>query len=196
MLITKLEESGKSKVKVYIDNEYYFILYHKDLMIYQLAENEIIPDAVYQDIYKNTVLRRAKQKGLAILKFMDRTEQELALKLKQADYTDSIISEVIAYIKSYHYIDDERYAVNYIRSRKDSKSKRQIYAELIQKGIEKMYIEQAFCEEYEDEEEAIRKAIGKKTKDISSMTEEEKMKLTSSLYRKGFPLDLIKKYIS
>ena len=127
---------------------------------------------------------------------MDRTEQELILKLKQADYTDNIISDVITYIKKYHYIDDLRYAINYIRSKKDTKSKRQIYGELIQKGVTKENIEQAFCEEYEDEDTALQKAIKKKTNDINNLPEEEKVKLISSLYRKGFQLDSIKKYIN
>ncbi len=196
MIITKIEELDKGKVKIYIDNEFHFCLYHKDLKIYQLRENEEITDAVYQDIYKDTVLRRAKQKAFAILKFMDRTEQELIIKLKQADYSAGIITDVLTYINSYHYIDDARYAVNYIRSKKDSKSKRQIYAELIQKGIDKGNIEQAFSEEYENEEYAIQKAIGKKAKSLDDMTAEEKTKLIASLYRKGFQLDLIKKCIN
>lgn len=196
MTITKIEELDKGKVKIYIDNEYAFCLYHKDLNLYHVTENMEISDAVYQDIYKNTVLRRARQKALAILKFMDRTEQELIFKLKQADYTDAIVSDVLAYVNSFHYLDDERYAVNYIRFKKDTKSKRQIYAELIQKGIGKENIEHAFSEEYESEEAAVKKAIGKKTKTVDSMTEEEKAKLTASLYRKGFQLDLIKKYIN
>ena len=196
MIITKLEEIDKGKVKVYIDNEFYFCLYRKDLMVYQLGEKDIISDLVYQDIYINVLLRRAKQKALAILKYMDRTEQELILKLKQADYTDNIISDVITYIKKYHYIDDLRYAINYIRSKKDTKSKRQTYGELIQKGVTKENIEQAFCEEYEDEDTALQKAIKKKTNDINNLPEEEKVKLISSLYRKGFQLDSIKKYIN
>ena len=196
MIITKLEEINKGKVKVYIDNEFHFCLYHKDLMVYQLAETDIISDLVYQDIYINVILRRAKQKALAILKYMDRTEQELILKLKQADYADNIISDVITYIKKYNYIDDLRYSANYIRFKKETKSKRQIYGELIQKGVEKEYIEQAFCEEYEDEDAALQKAIKKKTNNINNLTKEEKLKLISGLYRKGFQLDSIKKYIS
>ena len=195
MTITKIEKLDKGKYKIYIDNEYCFCLYQKDLSLHHLNEYSDITDTVYQDIYQNTVLRRAKQKAMAILKFMDRTEQELIFKLKQADYSDTVISDALAYIKNFHYIDDERYALNYIRFKKDTKSKRQIYAELIQKGIDKRYIDQAFSEEYESEDSAVQKAIAKKTKDVDAMTEEEKTKLTASLYRKGFQLDLIKKYI-
>jgi regulatory protein len=196
MIITKLEEYEKGKTKVYIDEEYRFILYNKDLKCNHIEEQGSISEAVYEDIRINTVLRRAKQKAMAILKFMDRTEQELINKLKMADYTEDIISEVINYIKSYHYIDDMRYAINYIHSKKNNKSKRQIYSELVQKGIDKMYLEQAFNLEYEDEDIAIKRALAKKNTDICNLTENEKLKLAASLYRKGFQADLIKKYLN
>lgn len=196
MIITKLEEYEKGKIKVYIDEEYRFILYNKDLKCNHIEEQGSISEAVYEDIRINTVLRRAKQKAMAILKFMDRTEQELINKLKMADYTEDIISEVINYIKSYHYIDDMRYAINYIHSKKNNKSKRQIYSELVQKGIDKMYLEQAFNLEYEDEDIAIKRALAKKNTDICNLTENEKLKLAASLYRKGFQADLIKKYLN
>ncbi len=139
-------------------------------------------------------MRRAKQKAMAILKYMDRSEQELRQKLKQSDYTETIIEAAIEYVKKFHYLDDERYAMNYIRFKKNTKSKRQLQTELSQKGIRKEYIDLAFQEEYDDEELAIQKAVSKKTSDVDSLSQEEKMKLASSLYRKGFKMDLIQKY--
>ncbi|WP_313132167.1 regulatory protein RecX [Anaerocolumna sp.] len=194
MIVTKLEGLTKGKVKVYIDGEYHFLLYLEDIRVYKLQEDEPISEKVYTEIIENTVLRRAKQKAMAILKYMDRTEQELRQKLKQADYTETIIESAIDYVKKFHYLDDERYAMNYIRFKKNTKSKRQLQTELSQKGIRKEYIELAFEEEYDDEELAIQKAVAKKTTDIDSLSQEEKMKLASSLYRKGFKMDLIQKY--
>ncbi|MDU6264784.1 MAG: regulatory protein RecX [Anaerocolumna aminovalerica] len=194
MIVTKLEELEKAKVKVYIDGEFHFLLYRKDIKIYKLQENEQISDKVYEEIIENTVLRRAKQKAMAILKYMDRSEQELRQKLKQSDYTETIIEAAIEYVKKFHYLDDERYAMNYIRFKKNTKSKRQLQTELSQKGIRKEYIDLAFQEEYDDEELAIQKAVSKKTSDVDSLSQEEKMKLASSLYRKGFKMDLIQKY--
>lgn len=194
MIVTKLEGLGKGKIKVYIDGEFHFLLYRKDIQIYKLQENEQISEKVYKEIIEDTVLRRAKQKAMAILKYMDRTEQELRQKLKQADYTETIIESAIEYVKKFHYLDDERFAMNYIRFKKNTKSKRQLQTELSQKGIRKEYIDLAFEEEYDDEELAIQKAVAKKTLDIDSLSQEEKMKLASSLYRKGFKMDLIQKY--
>jgi len=197
MIITKLEriENGKGKIKVYIEDEYHFILYQKDLNNFRLEENSSITEIQYQDIYNNTVLRRAKQKALAILKYMDRTEQELIMKLKQYGCTEILTQDVLEYINKYHYIDDYRYAANYIRFRKNSKSKRQLSMELSQKGIAKEDIEQAFADEYDEEDGAIKKAIAKKCRDISILTYEEKQKLAASLYRKGFKMDIIQKYL-
>lgn len=196
MIITKLEDIGKGKVKVYINDEYHFLLYRKDIQIYGIKENECISDTLYEDIMVNTVIRRAKQKAFAILKTMDRTEQELSAKLKQAYYTEDVIIKVIEFMKSYHYIDDGRYAANYVYHKKNSKSKRQLQMELVQKGITQDIIEEAFSQEYENEETAIQKAINKKYKDVTNLTKEEKLKLTMYLYRKGFQMNLIKKYVT
>ncbi len=195
MIVTSLEPKEKGKYKVYIDEEFHFILYYKDLQKYGINHGTEMNGELYRDIYFNTVLRRGKQKALAILKYMDRTKQELILKLKQADYSDKVIEEVIAYVIKFHFIDDSRYAENYIRSRKDKKSKRQIITELSGKGIDKSVIEKVLSEEYDSEVEALKKAIEKKTKNLNELTKEEKIKFASSLYRKGFQMDLIRKYV-
>lgn len=195
MIITRLEELEKGKVKVYIDEEYHFLLYHKDIKIHHLELNEAISDITYKDILTNTVIRRAKQKAVAILKFMDRTEHELATKLKLAGYTDNVIITITEYVKDYHYIDDVRYAVDYIRFKKDNKSKRQLHTDLMLKGITKEIIENAFYEEYKDEDNAIQKAIAKKNKKVGDLDKEEKLKLSAYLFRKGYQIDLIKKYL-
>lgn len=196
MYISKLEEIDKNKIKVYIDDEYHFLLYKKDIKIHHLREEEEISDLKYEDILKNTVLRRGKQKALSILKYMDRSEQELRTKLKHAEYTDSNIEIILDYVKQYRYVDDERYAMQYIRYKKDNKSRKQLQMELIQKGIEKDQINAAFDEEYMDEDQAIIKAIAKKCKNIDELTYEEKMKISAYLYRKGFQVDIIKKYLN
>lgn len=195
MTITKFETKDKGKVKIYINGEYHFILYTKDIRTYHLQEGAEISEDVYRDIVVNTVQRRAKQKAMAILKYTDRTEYELKLKLKQADYTEEIISAAIDYVKAFHYLDDERFARNYVEYKKLSKSKRQIQMELMNKGVSKEYIELALEEEYTGEEDAIRKAIAKKTKNRDDLSKEEIMKVANYLYNKGFSMELIKKHL-
>lgn len=204
MIITDMIEifigrgNKKSAYKVYIDDDYAFLLYSQDIKTYQLEAGAEITSLLYDKIIKETVLRRAKQKALAILKHMDRTEKELYTKLKAAYYTDEIIESAMKYLKDYNYIDDERYALNYIRTRKNITSKLVIQYKLSQKGINKDISEKIMDMEYDSAEEdsdpeiiAINKAIRKKCKDTDSLTWEEKQKLMASLYRKGFDMGKI-----
>ncbi len=198
MTITKIEEIDKVKYKIYIDEDFAFILYKQDIKRYALYEGADLKELDYKKLLEETVLRRGKQKALAILKYMDRTEFELSNKLKQSGYTDNLVSEIIKYVKNYNYIDDNRYASTYVRYKKESKSKMIIKMELKQKGIASEIINQVIEEEYKEEDDdlAILKAIGKKTRDINNLSREDKVKLTGYLYRKGFTIELIKKYIN
>lgn len=186
MLVTKLEKIDQKRIKVYIDYEYAFLLYSPDIRRYRIEEEKEVSEEEYSEIIQETIYRRAKQKALAILKYMDRTENELAVKLKQAFYNDEIISRTIEYVKSYHYIDDERYAANYIAIKKNTKSKKQIQNELYRKGIDKVIVEQSLENLLKNDDIAIRKAIRKKTDDSSKLTSEQRLKIIASLYRKGF----------
>lgn len=196
MLITKLEKIDKKRTKVYIDYEYAFLLYPSDIRKYKIEEEQEITVEIYEEILEDTIYRRAKQKALAILKFMDRSESELVAKLKMAHYTEEIVNRTIEYVRSYHYIDDERYATNYIVSRKDTKSRKQIQMELLHKGISKEVIENIFPKNPDNDKEALKKAIRKKTDDIENLSMEQKQKLFASLYRKGFSYEDIARFLT
>jgi regulatory protein len=201
MVVTRFEELEQSKVKVYIDEEYAFLLYKKDIKRYKLEDGSVITSELYDKIIVDTVFRRAKQKAVAILQYMDRTEQELRKKLYEVGYTSSIIDRTLSYVNEYGYLDDERYAAAFVRSKMKTKSKLVIKTKLIQKGISKDIIDCIFMLEYGDGEQedpeliAIKKAISKKTKTPEDLTYEEKQKLLASLYRKGFDLSKIKQIL-
>ncbi len=202
MVVTQLEELEKSKFKVYIDYNYAFLLYRKDIEHYEVKEGCEIADYVYDKIIEDTVFRRAKQKALAVLKFKDRTEHELRGKLSDTGYPSEVIERTISYVKEYGYLSDERYIGAFVRDRMKVKSRRVIKTLLLQKGADKELVAQIMQEEYEqyDEEEdiemqAIIKAVSKKTKNKDELTVQDKQKMIASLYRKGFELDKIKKVI-
>jgi len=84
----------------------------------------------------------------------------------------------------------------------NTKSKRIIRMQLLQKGVKSELIDMLFLKEYskegvEDAEiAAIRKAITKKTKAPDTLTFQEKQKLMASLYRKGFDISKINQVLS
>lgn len=123
-----------------------------------------------------------------MLERMDRTEEQLREKLLGTKFEEEIVEQAIAYVKSYGYLDDERYVRNYISYRQSCKSRRQLINELkFKKGVSSEIIEKV-CEELEenDEKELIRKYLQKKQYSSYSCDKKEKEKLMAALIRKGF----------
>lgn len=203
MFVTQLEQIGQSKVKVYIDDNYVFMLYQKEVDHYKLKAGTSITNEDYENIIEDTVYKRAKLKALSVLKFMDRTEYELRQKLADAGFTEDIINRTISYVSGYDYLNDERYASNYVRNKMSTKSRLAIRTELLHKGIDKDILDRIIQTEYENDEleedaelTAIRKAVAKKTKSPGSLSPEQRQKLIASLYRKGFDISKIRQIIN
>jgi len=136
---------------------------------------------------KSEELCKAKHRALYLLERCDRTEQELRSKLSQ-NYEAETVEEAVEYVKQFRYIDDERYAVNYLNSRGRVKSRRMVEQELLyKKGISKEVLEAARQKaEAQDEGEQIRRWIEKKRIDPQLATRDELRKFYQFLMRRGF----------
>ena len=144
MLLTKIEQIDNKRFRIYVEEEFLLLLYVTDIRKHKLEEQmEITPEEVDR-IYTETVLRRAKMKAMLLLKSMDYSEKGLRDKLIRLYYPPKAIDDALEYVISYGYIDDERYARNYVRFKKDSQSRKQIEFTLQQKGVCKEYINIAF----------------------------------------------------
>lgn len=191
-----MEKGFRKQIRIYIDEEYCFSLYQNEVLRYQLEIGMEIEQVTYHEILEEAVYKRGRQKAMKLLERMDYTETELRRKLKQSSFTDDITDRVIDYINSYHYLNEERYVKNYLTYKKSTKSIRQIKMELKQKGVDSELIERHFEESKISDTEAIIKAIRKKTKaDIEDLTYEEKQKIASFLFRKGFREEDIRKQL-
>ena len=69
--------------------------------------------------------REARRKALRLLEHMDRTEKGLRDRLIQGGFSEEAAEDAVAYVKDYGYINDYRYALNYILYRIHSKSRRE-----------------------------------------------------------------------
>ena len=83
-------------------------------------------------------------------------------KLKQGGYPQACIDLALEYVKSFHYVDDYRYACTYINYRQDRMSRYQLKVKLYGKGIPGELIDRALEECYEgDEQEQIIRLLEK-----------------------------------
>lgn len=138
----------------------------------------------------NDTASHARKKAMSLLERQDRTEAQLRQKLQEQGYTEAVVENAIDYVKSFHYIDDKRYAENYICYRQDRKSKQQLKMELAKKGVCAEIIQAAMEEEYDaDERNMIRKLLEKKQYHKGQADAKETNRVMAYLLRRGFSYD-------
>lgn len=132
----------------------------------------------------------ATRKAMRLLEHMDRTEKGLRDKLRQSGFSQDAVDAALAYVQSYGYIDDSRYARTYIAYRMDSKSRQKIIQELIGKGVDKETAVAAWEEEAAlnspDERTLLIRTVEKKYAPGTELDEKEMRRLYGYLVRRGF----------
>lgn len=196
MNVTEIIEFTKKKVKIYLDGELAFALYKGELSTYNIKLNEQIGESDYETLVNEVLVKRAKLRAMNLLKSRSYTEQGIRQKLLDGCYPPSVIEKAVEYIKSYGYIDDLKYAKEFIRCYYITSSQKQIMFKLYNKGVLKDIIEQAFmeCEEEGillDEEDQILSYLKKKKVNLKECDFKQRQKLVSALYQKGYSYDNI-----
>lgn len=199
-MVTKVEPLTKTKFKVYLDGGFAFVLYKGELSRFGIREGVEIPEETVEKIRTEVILKRAKLRAMHLLTDMDRTEAALREKLRQGLYPEDAVEGAVRYVKSFGYLNDARYAENFVRSRRDSKSRKEIQALLQQKGVPAEQIQAAFeaCYDEKDghgEQEAIRKLLKKKRFSPEACDEPGMQKIYGYLARKGFRYDAVRQVI-
>lgn len=69
---------------------------------------------------KSDEILKAKKRAMLILQHNDRTEWELTDKLNKAGFSEEAVESAVEYVRSFHYIDDERYAKRFVEIYHDS----------------------------------------------------------------------------
>ena len=116
MIVTALEPVGKTRVQVFLDGEKAFVLYRNEAYRMGIREGESLSEQAYAEIMQEILPKRARLRCMNILKSADKTEWQLRAKLRQGGYPKEIEDIAIEYVRSFHYIDDVRYAGYYIES--------------------------------------------------------------------------------
>ncbi len=197
-----------------------FVLYTGEIRRLQISEGVDLSEDVLKEIYQEILSKRAKKRCMFLLKSMDRTIAQLRDTLKRDGYPDEITDEAMEYLASYHYIDDRRYAENYIRLQAGKKSMMQIRADLMRKGISRdlaaMLLDEYsdslkegsgdFCgsEAFDDSDseeqgpdlDAIRYLMKKRRFDPDTADEAESRRFIAYLMRRGFSLSDIRRALS
>ncbi len=195
--ITSITTVKNYKKKVCLSDGTDFVLYKKEVYAYGLKEDMEISDELYQRLLTEVFIPRAKSRAMHLLETIDRSEKQLRAKLRESGYPDEAINEAVAYVASYRYVDDERFARSYIRFYQESRSRVRVTQDLMKKGISREVIDRCMEEEYQQSQfELISRLLVKRHYDRTTATREEQAKMYRFLMQRGFASADIAKALS
>lgn len=178
---------GNGKVNIKFDDGTDIILYKGEMRRLGIQEGCDISEDTYRTIMEDILKKRAIKRAMHLLERQERTERQLFEKLSRNGYPNACIEAAISYVKSYRYVDDRRYAQNYIRFHQQKKSRQKLKLELMAKGVPREFVEQALETEYASDEQAkIRELLQKRHYSFGTRDEGEKRKNYQFLLRRGF----------
>ena len=185
-------KSGRgNKIHIHIDGEYRMTADSDFVSSLGYAENYDINEEELAVLERAVSSRRAFNKATELLSRRDHGEKELLIKLRQKGFKEEA-EEAIEKLKYYGYIDDRRFAENYVKEliRIKHYGKRRVEQELYRKGIDREIISEVL-ESAEFPESELVSLIERKY--YRYLTDEKGIKKTiNSLLRMGYSYGEIK----
>ena len=142
------------------------------------------------------ILKTAKNQALRYLSYRDRSKLEVSQYLEKKEHTQPVIQQALDALIELNYVNDQRFALEWGRYKinKQKLGKIRLYAELLNKGIEKEILESTLATLYDDnpETELAIQCIRKKMNSLQGVEEnKKKRRLIQYLKRRGFSADII-----
>lgn len=200
MKVTEILILQGGRRKIILDTDESFVLYKGELSKMHIFENDELAEKDYNKIINEILPKRAKLRGLNLLKSRPYTEYEIRQKYKDGGYPSEVIETAIIYLKELKLINDSEYCRIYMTYKSASKSRKRMYNDLSQKGVSREVIEKVMEEldylgDMCSEDELIKKLINKRHYDSETASFEERQKMISYLYGKGFSIDRIRELV-
>ena len=191
MEVTNIEKQKKHKdrVNIYVDGEFYCGMTLFNCMKYRLKVGVEI-DEEHLKYIKNVAEREvAIDKAMNYLSKQQKTEMELKKYLLSKGFEEEIIAGVLDKLKEYSYIDDKKYAMDYIKSYSKNSGRIKISYDLRLKGIDDEIIANSL-DSFEFDDGVVLELL---TKYMKGKTREAKTKQKAYrfLASKGFENDKI-----
>jgi regulatory protein len=196
-VITKIElqKNNKHRFNIYLDEAYAFSV-HEDILIkHRLLKGQTISEEELRSVLLDEERNDAYLKALRFLGARPRTNKEVRQKLQAAGYEEAVIEETVRRLESERYVDDRQFAKQWTEQRlySQNKGKAFIRQELLQKGVDRVHIQEALQGiEWEDELSSAVEIGAKKWRQTSGETLERKRKTAAFLLRRGFSNEVVR----
>ena len=190
-----LEKTSGKKIYVNPGDREGIYLYPSEIRRCRLEEGASVTEEKLEQMRLQFAYPRAKRRAVAILAKRDQTEQELRDKLMKS-YTDSSsLEETMDFVRNCGYVNDLRYAREYLETRRHRKSFRMIRMELRRKGIPDRILSLVAEEAGSQGEADLAPLVKKYLKRFPTMNDSAILKTEAHFYRKGYPADLVRSVV-
>ena len=164
---------------------------------YALTKGKVLSSELYSEIKSRQRKIDLKKSAYQYASFKPRTCFQVKDKLQKLGYNKEEINTAIDFLTEFEYLDDVRFANNYVKDilLRKSLSPGKLMMELQKKGIDRYTAEDAVNENFPHDNiyEIALKAAEKKMRMLASKPKEkQKSSLFSYLQRQGFNHDIIK----
>jgi len=197
-IITALEpqKNNPDRVNVYLDDQFAFGI--SRFVGAWLKQGDHLAEVRIQELIAADQREKALQRALHFIAYQPRSEKEVTEKLAAAGIEESVIDDVMGELREKNYLNDGRFAQNWIESRSTSKprSYRFYSYELKRKGISEDKIDQAL--QTAPPEEDLAYQLGRKyMQRYATLTQEDFIKkMQGVLARRAFSYDVIRQTIN
>jgi len=194
MIITKISKAVKTegRYNVFVDEEYSFSLDESQLVNLELKKGQDLGEEELAKLKTVSDFGKSYIRAVDLISRRQRSEKEIRDYAWKKQWTPEIRDRVVQRLKERRYLNDERFAESFVRSRTNNRnfSKRKMQLELIKKGIGQEIIERVLAESEFDELESLKNLVAKKRGQYES-----DQKLIQYLARQGFRYDDIKRVL-
>ncbi|MBM3138133.1 MAG: hypothetical protein FJZ98_08095 [Chloroflexi bacterium] len=195
--ITALETQKRNpdRLNVYLNDEFAFGI--SKFVAAWLSVGQTISEDKLKELIAEDEQERAYQTALSYIGYKDRTKSEIIDRLEKDGYTSEIIQKTISELEDKEYINDQRFAQQWVEIRCETKprSRYLISIELKRKGIEESVIEDALANIPGEEKLANEFGIQYMRKLSHVDSEAFVLKMTGAMQRKGFSYSVTKEVV-
>jgi regulatory protein len=161
----------------------------------ELVSGLELSGAVIDRLKHSSLVRQVREKALDLLARAPHTTFSLRMKLHKRNFESRAVEEVLQFLKRQEYLDDHRYAENWLRSRIERRpeGRAALIAGLLRKGVPREIAEGSvnrYLTPALERENAFR-ALEK----LKRSGETDPAKLRRKLRARGFPFPLIRRVV-
>lgn len=199
--ITRITTQVKNneRLNIYIDNgrgeEFGFSVDQNVFVKFQLKKGMEIDELDFTEVQFEDEVKKAQNLALQYLSYRMRSEKEVTDYLLKKSIDEPTIKEVMHQLRDFRYINDEEFAIAYVRTqcKTTSKGPQVIRQELNEKGIEEQHLKTALKEfpQQQQIETAVKVTEKIIQQDRKLSQHQLKQKIEQTLQRKGFPFSII-----